>query len=104
MKYLGIIFSIYVMILSVAPCGVLEDCNATECQQQSKTPDSQSKHKETCSPFCVCNCCGCSGFKLEFASSTVTVFNQPIQNKTFSSGSSFISQFVCRIWQPPKIA
>lgn len=105
MKYFWVVFGIYIIILSATPCKDEETCNTSKTSQESKKHDSQNEHKnEACSPFCQCNCCGSGGFKFETFSSALATPYQPIQDKILSFQSLFVSQFVAKIWQPPKIA
>lgn len=58
MKYLTVILSIYIMILTCMPCADAYttniDCYSIEQQDHEQ---EHSNDIEICSPFCYCNCC-----------------------------------------------
>ena len=103
MKFFTIIFSIYILVLSLAPCS-----DSVECDEGNKTEQSHNNHKhenENCTPFCICACCGqpvASNINYPVAQ---TVSKPEIFNKSISIyNQTFISQFNANIWQPPKIS
>jgi len=109
-KLLISFFITYTVLLLTQPC---EDFQAAwlEINSQQKTSsisdpirsDNQSG-PESCSPFCVCGCCGLTVLHHEFATlaitdritaaeTTPTAIYQSPSNRTFADS----------IWQPPKV-
>jgi hypothetical protein len=109
-KFLTSIFIIYTVVLLTQPC---EDFQADSLEKKAQTivtsvsdpihSDSEPG-PETCSPFCICGCCGLTvlhhGFttlamtdRITVAETALTAFYQPPTNRTY----------VDSIWQPPKV-
>jgi hypothetical protein len=109
MKIFSAIFSIYILALAFLPCGDVKDCRADEAVNSPLPETEHSDHQEdteTCSPFCICACCGTNiGYNLFF--STYSAEKQPvlISQKLISvyRDDLFSSNFFGNIWQPPKI-
>ena len=105
-KLFWTIFSIYILVLSTAPCGDESNCNEfaeTHTNITANASQDGSHQDEICSPFCMCSCCGCQGFHIEpFLSASIT-FSQSIDKKITPYESQFLSQFTANIWQPPKL-
>ncbi len=107
MKNLWLLFSIYILILSVLPCTDVEECNYPSQTPISITTQHQDhKHeKEHCSPFCTCACCSTSfsiSYLNAFQISAKLVFNTSISYPLFNENIK--SNFFGNIWQPPKIS
>lgn len=106
MKRFWAIFSIYILFLSIAPCGDERNCNEfaeTHTNVTANTAQDASHQDEVCSPFCMCACCGCQGFHLEPFSGSIALV-QTADKKITPHQSEFVSQFSANIWQPPKIS
>ena len=107
MKFFTVIFSIYILALSVMPCSdAYNDCkDNTEFSDNSQSHSHKSDTNDICSPFCLCDCCGMvSGIVLQW-----NVYNL-VKAKTFELSkpeiyykSIFIPCYFGKIWQPPKI-
>ena len=101
MKSLVFIFSFYILFISCMPCtdvpcfekkGGLSSINST-C--------SNPHEDETCSPFCVCFCCGSLAVNATmFSAITRTEF---IESKMAKDNPVKINNISFSIWQPPKI-
>ncbi len=100
MKFLTVILSIYVMILTFMPCADTQiadaDCHSTVQQDQG---GEHSEDIEICSPFCFCACCQTL---TQTSIYTIAMINIPsvkittpllVQNEIESSIS---------FWRPPK--
>lgn len=106
MKFFTLIFSIYLLAISMLPCGdANNECNTTAPQTETTQNHShKTDHNDVCSPFCICSCC-----------STVANFSIPesrvIEEKTVFAeiqkfpirDFNFVSNYYGNIWQPPKI-
>lgn len=105
MKFFTITFSVYILVLSLAPCGDLHDCNEIyDVSISANTDHDNHKHEtETCSPFCICTCCGSTVINMD----NLATFSDVVQ--VHSKGfpvfkQTFISVEYFHIWQPPKIS
>jgi hypothetical protein len=102
MKFITIILSLLILVLSIKPCS---DGNNTEDQQQDEISDNhnhQNDSDDTCPITCICNCCG------------ITITYQPILkfdldlNNQISTEILSVYQSIYRfnfhsnIWQPPQ--
>ncbi|WP_157447121.1 DUF6660 family protein [Cytophaga aurantiaca] len=101
------IFSIYIIVLSMMPCTDAVTCEK-DIHTKEQTATHQHNHREdeadSCSPFCVCACCGVSGVifsspKLFFIRTKKAT--TPVLASTYNS--EFISTYYYTFWQPPKI-
>lgn len=107
------IFTIYMLMLSLVPCGdggagILEIANHffdTEHQHLSDHEQhSNDCGDDTCTPFCICNCCSSAidtPEKLPFWIKIPT----PLPSTTPTCLDHEISfSFNQSIWQPPKLS
>lgn len=106
MKSFWLIFSFYILILSVLPCTDKEECNEpTQTTISSNTEHQNHDHvTEHCSPFCVCACCGTNISFSPF--STFKIIERPIFNSSIPYSlfnEYFKSNFYGNIWQPPQL-
>lgn len=102
MKFLTVILSIYVMILTFMPCADAHvdnaDCHSIIQQDQG---GEHSEDIEICSPFCFCDCCQTLA---QTSILTITKVNFPrfevispllVQNEIES---------IISFWHPPKFS
>ena len=93
-------------MLAAMPCTdiavtINQDLNKTE---NSHDHASHSDEADSCSPFCICNCCGVHIMSLK----TVALF-ESLQMLAFSKTpistyrAEFFSIFSNSIWQPPQL-
>ena len=106
MKFFCSIFSFYVLMLAVVPCADAEEINTAFEQStvQHSQQNSQGHNEENnCSPLCTCACCGCSGFNIPvfYCIKKISEFKTEKSFPVYST--SFASDFISSIWQPPKI-
>lgn len=109
MKWLNIILSIYLIILSCMPC--TDDVVNVDVSNSSHSEltlnhenHSHDDKEDTCPPFCICNCCGIQVMTY----SAIVTFDFPftfkkIQPKHTFYKSTLSSSFFGRIWQPPQL-
>ncbi|MDA3906143.1 MAG: hypothetical protein PF484_08730 [Bacteroidales bacterium] len=101
MKYIAVILSVYVMVLTAMPCNDVHAANSNsvsmELHQQSP---NQTNDVDLCSPFCFCQCCQTLSFPSFYdgllSDVEVATLNIPFKESRFSNPFS-------SIWQPPKL-
>jgi len=113
MKIATNIFTIYMLALSLVPCGdggggILEIANHLFGVEHEHVSDHEQHSNncgdDYCSPFCICSCCSSAldtPAKLPFLVETLT----PVPG----TNPSFIPNFILSnhnpfIWQPPKLS
>lgn len=106
MKSFWLIFSFYILILSVLPCTDKEECNEPTQTHISINTEHQNHNHETehCSPFCICACCG-TNISITFFT-TFQIIERPIFNTSISYSlfnEHIKSNFFGNIWQPPQL-
>lgn len=110
MKVFSSIWAVYMMALFLMPCADklanetrLPDDYAHALPDHAKHDHSQSA--DSCSPFCLCNCCGkITGVVLGLpALSTFDLKILEIIKPHSQYISGFIPYYVGEIWQPPQL-
>ena len=104
MRFFITIFSMYIMALAMMPCTDAVTCENEKSATASSHHDHGDDEKDSCSPFCVCACCGVAGVlfsspKLFFTKSKKV--HTPALVSTYNS--EFLSTYYYTFWQPPKI-
>nr|NQU90277.1 hypothetical protein [Bacteroidota bacterium] len=101
MKFIAVILSVYVMVLTAMPCADVfaADTNSVtlEVFEQSH---SHSHDVDLCSPFCFCDCCQTlSQITKHF------IFQINLVSFNLSMSSLVQDEIECAIsfWRPPKI-
>lgn len=111
MKFLTILFSIYIMLVSCLPCTdgnenigcdaiVSVDSNDSDFNSHSS---HEHHHEDTCPPFCICNCCGAQILtlnKIEFFE--FPFFSVLYQEKVIFYILNYSNSLAKTIWQPPQ--
>jgi len=104
MKFLAVILSFYLLLLTAIPCidGLYEDISMHQTELTQERQDSHHhSDSDNCSPFCTCNCCATAVvFQPQIVQLTCFPFSE---NQYFPVTSVFISDPLASIWQPPKI-
>ena len=96
------------MLLSCMPCADMEVNLSAYNESQLVLKSDKHSHEtstDSCTPFCVCNCCGSQ--IVNFSSSTIVDFpilSEGIKTPLPTYKSVFTSNFFGSIWQPPQIA
>lgn len=105
MKYLLIIFSLYMTLLTLLPCQDNEDFekSSTEVSSLRKSPKGIEHYvQESCPPFCTCACCSVSRhFAIAQDHMAVFSFNK-VPYTAYRTPA--ISEQAIEIYQPPKVA
>ena len=105
------IFTIYMLALSLVPCGdggggIVEIVNhffGVEHQHISDHDQhSNGCGDDTCSPFCVCSCCSISidvPTNIAFTDKHILIVSQ---KSPFYTSNFYPSGYDASIWQPPR--
>ncbi|WP_091208092.1 DUF6660 family protein [Mucilaginibacter gossypiicola] len=103
MKYLAIIFSVYMTILAILPCQDREDMIASvmHVTVQKSHSANDERGQETCPPFCTCSCC--STARTLTARVAISIFIQSIIREYPNYSIAAIQDQPINIWQPPQI-
>ena len=102
MKLLTIIFSLYILGLSVIPCADAEQVSEEFIEYHQTNDDHDHNSEEDfCSPLCVCNCC-----RTNITITQLFSFVPELKVKKEFVDFYRVQQSgpVFSIWQPPKIA
>ncbi|SHI88679.1 DUF6660 family protein [Flavobacterium terrae] len=107
MKFISVILSFYIFVLSTVPCADIEInsiAHATVNHSSDKDNHSHNKSNDLCSPFCICNCCG----QVTLTYAPVIIYDFQVQFEEIKTSNSFYtsvfhSNFYGSIWQPPQI-
>lgn len=106
MRIISILFSFYMLWLALVPCHDKEDAMEWNTATDFFTVDNHSQHAqdiETCSPFCVCSCCGQTVAIQMFHSTFLKPFVSPKAQESFVL-DNYLPSFSASHWQPPKIS
>ncbi len=103
MKLFHILLSIYILALSSLSCTDVDDIHAKKVTSEISSGQPANPHEdETCSPFCICTCCG--SMAVHFSEKTpVSPTEFVFSNFSFSQENDVID-ISFSVWQPPKIA
>lgn len=101
MKYVTVILSMYVMVLTAIPCNDVHASNSNSVTLElSEQSQNHTNNVDLCSPFCFCHCCQTlffpSFFSISFTNLVESTLDVKLKEYSFSSP-------VASIWQPPKI-
>lgn len=105
MKYLVIIFSLYMTVLTLMPCQDKEDISKSSEQTHAvQKPSNGVEHhgQETCPPFCSCACCSVSKYFPLKKEQVEIVKTITISYLLYLMPA--IADLPIEIYQPPKIA
>lgn len=105
MKILYFILALNVLVLSTGPC--CADDNCTDNDHSTKTEQTDNGNQENnckgdCSPFLTCG--SCIGFNCPTISASLPHPLIKMTTQVSIYQSSFSSEFINSIWQPPKIS
>jgi hypothetical protein len=101
-KLLSVLFAIYSLMLSIAPCA--DAACAGDSEHIVSEQHEDEKENDLCTSFCICSCCG-------MTAADVGIAPTPTYRSMFThhaAGSLYISPFVqdfsLDFWQPPKLS
>ena len=113
MKVFTYIFSFYMILLSLAPCGdggngiieIVHNILNIEYEHISDHEEhSNSCGDDSCTPFCICSCCSTPVYTIDhFEEPTISIFSQPDTKPSFIP-NLVSSSINLSIWQPPKFS
>lgn len=106
MKWLMILFSLYVLALSAVPCCGDDLCCEDEIMlQQGNEGDKDHDHNRPeppCSPFFSCSTC--HGAVISQVTPAITPQFVISKKLRFQYTEHFLSEYATAIWQPPQVA
>lgn len=104
MRILAILLSVYIVLLSAAPCHCELDA-ITHDDHTEQHDDGAASHdcSGACSPFCLCN--ACTGFtnKTFYSYFQLKTPEYVPLGHTLYLSQTYSSPFLQGIWQPPRI-
>ncbi|MFW0717892.1 hypothetical protein [Pedobacter sp. N23S346] len=104
MKYLMIIFSLYMTFLTLAPCQDKEDLVSIDGHSQSFTSETSSaahSDEDNCPPFCTCACCSVSRDIIASIEEVIIIDSISIPYHQYQMPA--IAEQSIEIYQPPQI-
>lgn len=107
MKLFGYLFSFYMLLLTCTPCAdKYEECLKSNQAIISQTGNhnANKEHNETCSPFCICACCGHQAPFNIFSVSIKYTKAFKVEKQFPISNQRIVSCYYGNIWQPPKLS
>ncbi|WP_157624533.1 DUF6660 family protein [Sunxiuqinia dokdonensis] len=101
MKYIAVILSAYIMVLTAMPCNDVQTANTNSVSLELvKQSPNQSNDVDLCSPFCFCHSCQTLSFPSFFS---ISFINLVVITLDIKLKEPALSSPVASIWQPPKI-
>jgi len=100
MKYIAVILSVYVMVLTAIPCNDVHAGTNSATLELAEQSQNHTSDVDLRSPFCFCHCCQTLSFP-SFFNGLLSNVEVVALNITFKE-SRFSNHF-SSIWQPPKI-
>ena len=106
MKFLTLIFSFYLLALSIVPCSDAFNSGQTnkETITFSASHDHPAEAADFCSSFCICNCCTSPVISKPHASYLKIPAVKILSLQKFELRKlSFIAVYTGNVWHPPQI-
>jgi hypothetical protein len=104
MKVLCLLLGMYVLYMVSLPC-VDEAIDLNKTLTELSTAHHQhhdTKHTDSCSPFCVCACCSVTVDLTAFVFETDPA--RSIQSQLMPFYKESVSSYFQPIWQPPQLS
>jgi hypothetical protein len=103
MKVFRIFFALYLLALSAIACTDEHAAIGKACAQQWMQAHSNDQHEdETCSPLCVCSCCGSLAVGLSYEMTFCKQITTP--HDFIVSIESVPAEITFSVWQPPRLS
>ena len=90
------------VLLSALPCNDEIENQDAAISQISKVEQKKSQEAESCSPICLCSCCGQSVVEPKLITFEVKIPVTELEDK-ISNYHFSLQQRAQNIWQPPKL-
>ncbi|TCC87991.1 hypothetical protein EZ428_19890 [Pedobacter frigiditerrae] len=103
MKNIGIIYLIFMVLLSALPCNDEIENQDAAFSHISKIEQKKSQEAESCSPICLCSCCGQSVVEPQLVVFELKIPTVELEKELAQHQFSLLQQ-AYHIWQPPKLA
>ncbi|MGY0392202.1 DUF6660 family protein [Bizionia sp. KMM 8389] len=102
MKFVTIIFSIYVLALNIIPCEdtIVVSNDVEVAITQLEIDHHEHQEVDMCSPFCICQCCQINITQFQFYS--VQFYLENITTQDFFYLNKSEKDFLNSILQPPR--
>ena len=104
MKYLAILFGIYISLLTLIPCGdnvdVPNHSNKIATFTKNIAADSHSG-EDFCPPFCSCTCCSVQRDFITSVEHTILIEHIPVLHGQYRMPN--LLDLALEIYQPPQI-
>src|ERR1700751_461250 len=102
MKLLHLVFSIYLLFLSSFACTDEYGATNERAASQISTNQTSNPHEdETCSPFCICACCG--SLAVHFSARMQQSPQEIVFNNFSIAEEKNVIAISLSVWQPPKL-
>ncbi|WP_040756702.1 DUF6660 family protein [Winogradskyella psychrotolerans] len=103
MKNLAFILSIYIFALNLAPCAdyVVTDNDVKTEITQTIQDNHQHQEPDSCSPFCICQCCHINATHFKLVSLRIDHSYISTQDFFYLNGNE--KDFSTSILQPPRV-
>ncbi|MFV0268060.1 MAG: DUF6660 family protein [Draconibacterium sp.] len=99
MKFFSAILSVYILGLILLPCPDVHTENKSGIVSVESI-DTHSNHMDSCSPFCVCDCCQTISYPATYH--YFSHFTTLIETSTLYQANPGLSVTIV-FWKPPKI-
>ena len=104
MKWLALLLSVFMIVISCIPCAdaapEVSMLAQTTIQEKSDS-DNHTPAADLCSPLCICNCCAGFALQITLQKTSLPVFKvitpAPVHQPVALLNPSF------SIWQPPRL-
>ena len=103
MKFITIILSLLILVLSIKPCSDGNNAEDQHLDEISAEHNHQNDSDDSCPITCICNCCG-----IAITYQPIETFELGINNQISTEilsvyQSIYRFNFHSNIWQPPQL-
>jgi hypothetical protein len=102
-KFLTVILSLTILVLSAKPCSDGQNLEDQHQDEMSIEHNHQEDSDDSCPVTCICNCCGMS-ITYEPLAKYELKFYAKISTEIITTYEAFYRfDFLSNIWQPPQV-
>jgi hypothetical protein len=103
-KAISILLSIYVLLLTAAPCVDHDEAGLPSDVSVIRTIDltAHDADQDCCSPFCICSCCGIAADIPVIFTIAENIIRPHLQTSVYIS--RLTTGISISVWEPPKAA